>query len=82
LEGSILSDGERMMMMMMMKMMKKKKSTKKKKNKKEEEETGNIISIYSDPHLNRNHIIPQNMFQSIFMIYFCQDSWDSEQLQQ
>jgi hypothetical protein len=31
--------------------------------------TGNVISIYSDLHLNTNHIIPQNMFQSIFMLY-------------
>jgi hypothetical protein len=50
-----------------------KKKTKKKKKKtkeeEEEEETGSIISIYSEPHLNTNH-----------MIYICQDSWDSEQL--
>jgi deoxyadenosine/deoxycytidine kinase len=42
---------------------------KEEKKRKRKKKTGNVISIYSDLHLNTNHIIPQNMFQSIFTLY-------------
>jgi hypothetical protein len=55
-----------------------------KRKKMRKKKTGHVISIYSDLHLNTNHIVRYQYVQiySYALQHIRQDSWEVEQLQQ